>query len=330
MESGIIQSSLQENLNKSSKNSQAVSDNQESAADSNIFVEKLKLKQCSFIDNLKLASTYLQNVDEAPPRLAERLSKEIKVLSRGLPLDKSCSIFIGIDSNQMRYMSGVIAGSEGTPYAHGLFFFDIFCGPDFPRSPPQVTLKTTGNGEAYFGPNLYSNGYVCLSIINTWSGDESERWNSNKNILQVLLSIQALVMDNNIIQKEPGLYYLDVNCPDSVIFQNAVKYLNIKYAMIKNMRTPPAGFEELVHDYFQLKREFILMEINQWLDKAKNESHHFSQQSIAQSYNPGLCQRMHNEGFFKVLSEIGRELETEFDARYGPCEIKLKLYNRDK
>lgn len=328
MESNVLLQNPSDPLYKSPKDSQISSDQQSLSPEPNLFKEKLKAKQCMFIENLKLSSTYLQNVDEAPPRLADRIGKEIKVLTRGLPLEQSCSAFVGIDSNQMRYMCGVVSGSEGTPYAHGLFFFDIFCGPDFPRSPPQFTLKTTGNGEAYFGPNLYSNGYVCLSIINTWSGDESERWNSNKNILQVLLSIQALVMDNNIIQKEPGLYYLDVNCPDSVIFQNAVKYLNIKYAMLKNIRLPPVGFEELIHTYFACKKDYILNEINQWLEKAKTENNHFSQQSIAQSYNPGLCQRMQSEGFYRVLSEIAKELEVEFETRYGPCEIKLKLSAR--
>lgn len=43
--------------------------------------------------------------------------------------------------------------------------------------------------EFAFGPNLYQGGYVCLSIIGTWSGGPEESWNSDKNILQVLLSI---------------------------------------------------------------------------------------------------------------------------------------------
>ena len=40
---------------------------------------------------------------------------------------------------------------------------------DYPLSPPKFDFMTT-NGIIRFNPNLYCNGKVCISMINTWSG----------------------------------------------------------------------------------------------------------------------------------------------------------------
>ncbi len=36
----------------------------------------------------------------------------------------------------MDYMKALIFGSEGTPYAHGAFIFDIYIPPEYPYVPP--------------------------------------------------------------------------------------------------------------------------------------------------------------------------------------------------
>jgi len=44
-------------------------------------------------------------------------------------------------------------------------------------------------------PNLYEEGKVCLSILNTWSGEKSESWSAARSsLLQALVSIQGLVL----------------------------------------------------------------------------------------------------------------------------------------
>jgi len=75
----------------------------------------------------------------------------------------------------------VIQGAEGTYYENGLYEFNMALPAGFPQSPPKMNLcKSSG---FHFGPNLYRGGYVCLSIIGTWGGDEDESWSENKNIL---------------------------------------------------------------------------------------------------------------------------------------------------
>ncbi|PKA46254.1 putative ubiquitin-conjugating enzyme E2 25 [Apostasia shenzhenica] len=50
------------------------------------------------------------------------------------------------------------------------------------------------SGGLRLNPNLYESGRVCLSLLNTGTGNETEAWNpESSTILQVLLSLQALV-----------------------------------------------------------------------------------------------------------------------------------------
>lgn len=54
---------------------------------------------------------------------------------------------------------------------------------------------------------------------------------------------------------------------------NIVKYGNIMYAMIDNIKNPPEGFESVIKRHFYLKKAEILEEVNKWLAEAKNASY---------------------------------------------------------
>ena len=54
-------------------------------------------------------------------------------------------------------------------------------------------------------PNLYNNGKVCLSLLNTWSGSQKEMWIPNlSTMLQVLVSIQGLILNAKPYFNEPA------------------------------------------------------------------------------------------------------------------------------
>lgn len=56
-----------------------------------------------------------------------------------------------------------------------------------------------------FNPNLYNCGKVCLSLLGTWSGAQNEQWNEKTStILQVLVSIQSLILVERPYFNEPG------------------------------------------------------------------------------------------------------------------------------
>ncbi|KAL5653173.1 hypothetical protein ACJX0J_038631, partial [Zea mays] len=61
------------------------------------------------------------------------------------------------------------------------------------------------SGRLRLNPNLYESGKVCLSLLNTWWGKGCEKWGkSSSTMLQVLVSIQGLVLNDRPYFNEPG------------------------------------------------------------------------------------------------------------------------------
>lgn len=125
----------------------------------------------------------------------KRLRSEHADLSRALPLHLSSSIWMRAHPARMDAVQILISGPEGTPYMNGLFLFDVFFPQTYPQTAPLVNLRTTGRGSVRFNPNLYNCGKVCLSLLGTWSGNgQAEKWNEASTFLQVLISIQSLIL----------------------------------------------------------------------------------------------------------------------------------------
>ncbi len=56
-----------------------------------------------------------------------------------------------------------------------------------------VLLTLVSAACARADPNLYNCGKVCLSLLGTWSGAAGESWTKDSSLLQVFVSIQALI-----------------------------------------------------------------------------------------------------------------------------------------
>ncbi|BGP43102.1 hypothetical protein JCM10449v2_007126 [Rhodotorula kratochvilovae] len=122
------------------------------------------------------------------------LAKELAVLSTSLPP----GIWVRVDESRVDVLKCLIAGPEDSPYAGGLFEFDIFLPLQYPQVSPLCWLRTTGGGACRFNPNLYAEGKVCLSLLGTWSGAPEEMWQPGKStLLQVLLSITSMILGTN-------------------------------------------------------------------------------------------------------------------------------------
>ena len=79
-----------------------------------------------------------------------------------------------------------------------------------------------------FNPNLYTNGKVCLSILNTWKG---EGWSSCQTIYSILL-ILSNVLNENPLLNEPGIK----NDNNNIFNYNLLlKYKNLEFAIIKQI-----------------------------------------------------------------------------------------------
>jgi len=202
-----------------------------------------------------------------------RLAQEIADLSNSLPCDHTNAIYCRVDKERVDVMKVIIMGASGTPYAHGAFVYDLFFDNQYPNSPPKCTLITTGGQAVRFNPNLYHNGKVCLSLLGTWRGSATENWDPKlSTILQVLLSIQAIIMSNEVYFNEPG-YEHEAGTVDGEkkndAYANIVKYCNVKYAIIDQIKNPAKGFEKVIRGNFYLKKNEVLKEIGEWVKQAK-------------------------------------------------------------
>jgi baculoviral IAP repeat-containing protein 6 len=166
----------------------------------------------------------------------------------------------------------LISGPKDTPYENGLFEFHAYFPPDYPNTAPSVLINNTDGGYVRFNPNLYANGKVCLSLLGTWSGQEGEKWNpQTSTFLQVMVSIQSLILVDDPYFNEPGYEYEMKTLSGkkkSQEYNEEKQYQTMLCAMIQMIQKPPIGFEEVVKEHFTRKKEEIIARTLKWEQNA--------------------------------------------------------------
>ncbi|OVA12368.1 Ubiquitin-conjugating enzyme [Macleaya cordata] len=227
---------------------------------------------------------------------SKRIMQEWKILEKSLP----DSIYVRAYEGRIDLLRAVIIGASGTPYHDGLFFFDIQFPSDYPNKPPKVYYHSFGYR---LNPNLYQGGLVCLSLINTWRGTEKENWNpSESTVLQILLSIQALVLNAEPYFNEAGhifgelstwkkgslAYYNEDNKYLSTWKKESLAYNEETFVlscrtMLAVLNKPPKHFEEFVGQYFRDRAETILIASKAYIDGKVKVGHHIQIENTASS-----------------------------------------------
>ena len=151
----------------------------------------------------------------------KRLIKDIKDLKKN-PL-KEHGIYYKHDENDILKGQALIIGPPDTPYQFGFYLFDFYFPKDYPHSPP-VLKYLTNDGITRFNPNLYINGKVCLSILNTWRGDS---WTGCQTISTILLTL-VTILHNKPLTNEPGI---NENNPNNKSYNEIVTYKNFQTAI---------------------------------------------------------------------------------------------------
>jgi ubiquitin-protein ligase len=168
-----------------------------------------------------------------------RLIRDVRDLIKN-PLHDN-GIYYKHDETNMLKGYVLIIGPKDTPYADGNFLFEISYPPDYPYLPPTVTYCTNG-GNIRFNPNLYRRGKVCLSILNTWKGDQ---WTSCETIRSVLLSLCGVFTPIPLLN-EPGVTAED---PEIQIYTEAIEYATLSLA-IGDVLTRKVGVYQPFFDLF--------------------------------------------------------------------------------
>lgn len=154
----------------------------------------------------------------------------------------------------------MIVGPENTPYFGGYYLFEFSFPINYPFSPPLVVYETN-NGNIRFHPNLYINGKVCLSILNTWEG---EKWSSIQTIRSILLTLQSILTTNPLLN-EPGIKETH---RDIKTYNEIITYVNINSAILdiinKKIMLPKYEiFYENILKHFHKNKEQILLFIKE-------------------------------------------------------------------
>ena len=179
-----------------------------------------------------------------------RLLKDVKQIIKN-PLHEN-GIYYKHDETDMLKGYALIVGPEDTPYFGGYYFFRLDFPCDYPYSPPKVTVLTNGR-EIRFNPNLYKCGKVCVSILNTWHG---EQWSACQTITTILLTLGTLLCKDPLLN-EPGTTKLH---PDFDKYNWIVEYANLDVAVCDILEKKKGVYIPEVMDLFQeaVQKHFLL------------------------------------------------------------------------
>ena len=158
-----------------------------------------------------------------PRSNALRLAKDVREIMKN-PLEDN-GIYYKHDESNMLHGYACIIGPSDTPYQYGFYFFKLEFTTNYPSEPPKVTYYTQGD-KIRFHPNLYRSGKVCVSILNTWRG---EQWSSCQTISSILLTLTTL-FHNKPLLNEPGITESHI---DFEKYNEIISYKTLEHAILK-------------------------------------------------------------------------------------------------
>ena len=202
---------------------------------------------------------------------SKRLVKDVKDLIKS-PLDNE-GIYYKHDEQNILKGYAYICGPKDSIYFGGNYFYEFNFPQDYPHTPPKVTFLNKGgnNGNTKFHPNMYKNGKICLSILNTWRGDT---WTGCQSIRSILLTILS-IMDNKPLLHEPGYTTSD---KDFYPYSKIINYKNLEYSVcyiLLNKATDltlyQTIFKENIKNQFIKNKELLQEIINNSITMEPNE-----------------------------------------------------------
>ena len=155
----------------------------------------------------------------------KRLINDIKDIRKS-PLDSE-GIYYKHDDTNLLLGYAYICGPKDSMYFGGNYFYKIDFPYDYPHRPPKMTFMNK-DGKTRFHPNMYKNGKICLSILNTWKGDQ---WTGCQSIRSILLTIVS-ILDNNPLLHEPGFTRIHRDCER---YNKIIRYKNFDFSINKMM-----------------------------------------------------------------------------------------------
>jgi ubiquitin-protein ligase len=194
-----------------------------------------------------------------------RLLKDVKQIIKN-PLTENGIYYIHDDADIMKGYA-LIIGPSDTPYFGGNYFFEFNYPADYPHSPPKVKYCTNGK-NIRFNPNLYTCGKVCVSLLNTWRG---EQWTSCQTISTVLLTLCTLLCKNPLLN-EPGVTQ---NNPDIKDYNEIIEIANYDIAICDIVQKKEGIFLPFFENFYPYVKENFIKNYNKFHEYAVKKNDQF-------------------------------------------------------
>lgn len=299
----------------------------------NDYVSIIKEEQFKFTTIFKNSNiiNMLKTIDLNYNKSIIKIGKELVSLNKNLPITPSSSIFIRIDEDESYIIQFIITGPENTPYSNGCFLFSMVVPPSYPNKPPKCLLETTGYNKVRFNANLYNSGKVCLSLLGTWHGRESEMWNpKSSTLLQLLVSIQSLIFVEQPYYNEPG-WEIEIGTvggdKKNKIYNYEIRLNTMKWGILEQLKNPNKNFEKIIKKHFSLKKDIILEECLKWVNDFDKEIFFniYNDSSLywVKGYNKPCCNNKRCKKFNETFKNNNICIQKEYTKVYN--EIKKYL-----
>ena len=192
------------------------------------------------------------------PNIKRKILKEVQEINEN---SEHLGIYASMDPEEVDSLKVMIIGPEDSPYYGGFFLFRVKFPEQFPFVPPSVTFITPSR---YPGcrvhPNLYQDGKVCLSILNTWGEKE---WSPALTLEKIFITIQGL-LDNNPVTNEPGQERVKKDSVEGRSYYLIALYRTLTAGVINMFSHPelPAPFLDVMRKFVQDKGKIYLEQVD--------------------------------------------------------------------
>jgi len=223
-----------------------------------------------------------------------RLLKDVKQIIKN-PLTEQGIYYIHDDTDLLKGYA-MIVGPKDTPYFGGNYFFQLNYPTDYPHSPPKVKYCTNGY-NIRMNPNLYICGKVCVSLLNTWRG---EQWTSCQTISTILLTLCTLLCKDPLLN-EPGVSH---GHKDMQFYNEIIEYSNLQTAVCDILSRK----EDIYLPFFENFRSFInenfIKNMDALIEFASRKNTDFKQQIV--NFKTGFYSMNVNVDYNKILEQLSQ------------------------
>ena len=197
-----------------------------------------------------------------PPLYPKRIVKDIDILSRNKDELQARGIYWCLKEDNMQEIDVLIVPREKfsenlvSPYTYGFFLFKVLLHDEFPMSPPNVTFYPKDTTYRLH-PNYYTSGKVCLSMINTWSGND---WSPSCSILS-LINVLEERFNENALLFEPGVARNETKMKN---YNNTVEHVKYIVCIINVFNNPIFDvFRVEIKNEFNKNKGWLINRINE-------------------------------------------------------------------